>query len=61
MLTEGEQLKAIAAANPLTVPALAVSGFGGPFTVNTIRQTTSADVASVHLDGHPDLHRPNRC
>ncbi len=51
MLTEGDQLKALAAANPLTIPTLAVGGFGGPFTVDTIRQVTQGDVVSVQLDG----------
>jgi hypothetical protein len=38
MLSEGEELKALAASNPLTMPALAVSGFGGPYTVGTLSQ-----------------------
>jgi pimeloyl-ACP methyl ester carboxylesterase len=51
MLSEGEELKALATANPLTVPVLAVGGFGGPFTIGTLSQVTQGDVASIQLDG----------
>jgi pimeloyl-ACP methyl ester carboxylesterase len=51
MLSEGEEIKALAASNPLTMPALAVGGFGGPFTVGTLRQVVQGEVASVQLDG----------
>jgi pimeloyl-ACP methyl ester carboxylesterase len=51
MLAEGATMKALAASNPLTVPALAVGGFAGPFTVGTLRQIVKGDVESVQLDG----------
>jgi pimeloyl-ACP methyl ester carboxylesterase len=51
MLSEGEELKALATANPLTMPVLAVGGFGGPFTIGTLSQVTQGDVASIQLDG----------
>jgi len=51
MLSEGEELKALATSNPLTMPVLAVSGFGGPVTVATLSQVTQGDVASIQLDG----------
>jgi pimeloyl-ACP methyl ester carboxylesterase len=51
MLTEGEELKALAASHPLTVPALAVGAGGGPFTAATVAQVTAGDPASVQLDG----------
>jgi pimeloyl-ACP methyl ester carboxylesterase len=51
MLGEGEAIKALAASNPLTIPALAIGGFGGPFTASTLAQVVSRDVESVQLDG----------
>jgi pimeloyl-ACP methyl ester carboxylesterase len=51
MLSEGEELKALATSNPLTMPVLAVGGFGGSFTDGTLSQVTQGDVASIHLDG----------
>lgn len=54
MLAEGEELRALAASAPLTVPTLAVGGFGGPFTAQTVRQVTTGPVTAVQLDavGH---------
>jgi pimeloyl-ACP methyl ester carboxylesterase len=54
MLSEGDDLKALAATHPLTIPALAVGGFGGTMTLNTLNQVTQGDLASVQLDdiGH---------
>ncbi|QTE29365.1 alpha/beta fold hydrolase [Pengzhenrongella sicca] len=51
MLGEGDALKALAESNPITVPALAIGGFGGPFTVGTLSQVVAGDVESVQLDG----------
>ena len=51
MLAEGQELKALAATHALTMPTLAVSGFGGTLTVDTLKQVTRHDVAAVHLDG----------
>jgi pimeloyl-ACP methyl ester carboxylesterase len=51
MLSEGDDLKALAATDPLTMPTLAVGGFGGTMTLNTLNQVTQRDVASVQLDG----------
>jgi pimeloyl-ACP methyl ester carboxylesterase len=51
MLSEGDDLKALAATQPLTIPTLAVGGFGGTMTLNTLNQVTQGDVASVQLDG----------
>jgi pimeloyl-ACP methyl ester carboxylesterase len=51
MLAEGAELKALAASDPLTMPALAVGAFGGPFTVRTLSQVAQGEVASVQLDG----------
>ena len=51
MLHEGEEIKALAGTNPLTMPALAVGAGGGPFTFGTVSQVASSEVRSVSLDG----------
>jgi pimeloyl-ACP methyl ester carboxylesterase len=51
MLEEGDDIKALAAEQPLTMPVLAVGAGGGPFTFGTMRQVTSGEVRSVSLDG----------
>ena len=51
MLSEGDELKALAAAGPLSVPALAVGGFGGSFTEMTVNQVVAHPAKSVQLDG----------
>ncbi len=51
MLSEGDDLKALASTNPLTIPTLAVGGFGGTMTLNTLNQVTQGEVASIQLDG----------
>jgi pimeloyl-ACP methyl ester carboxylesterase len=51
VLSEGDDLKALAATNPLTIPTLAVGGFGGTMTLSTLNQVTQGEVASVQLDG----------
>ena len=61
MLTEGDELAALAASHPLTIPALAVGGSGGPFTSTTLERVVRGDVASVQLDGvghHVALEAP---
>jgi pimeloyl-ACP methyl ester carboxylesterase len=51
MLTEGEELKALAASAPLRVPTLAVGGFGGRFTESTLNQVSGSPARSVLLEG----------
>jgi pimeloyl-ACP methyl ester carboxylesterase len=51
MLSEGEAIKALATSSPLTVPALAIGGFGGSFTASTLAQVVLGDVEPVQLDG----------
>ncbi|WP_448003318.1 alpha/beta fold hydrolase [Agromyces bauzanensis] len=51
MLSEGDELRELAASNPLRMPVLAVGGFGGPFTESTMRQVTDGAVTSVLLEG----------
>lgn len=63
MLSEGEELRALLTADPLTVPVLAVGGGGGPFTAATMQQVTAGEVVSVQLDGvghHVALEAPER-
>lgn len=54
MLAEGDELKALAASNPLGVPALAVGAFGGPFTEMTVNQVAASPAKSARVDrvGH---------
>ncbi len=61
MLTEGDELRALAQSSPLTVPVLAVGSSGGPFTAGTMSQVTGGEVRSVLLDGvghHVALEAP---
>jgi pimeloyl-ACP methyl ester carboxylesterase len=51
MLSEGDEIRAIAESQPLTVPVLAVGAGGGPFTAGTLAQVTAGHVRSVQLDG----------
>lgn len=61
MLVEGDEITALAASRPLTVPVLAVGAGGGPFTERTVRQVAAGDVRSVQLAGvghHAALEAP---
>jgi pimeloyl-ACP methyl ester carboxylesterase len=61
MLREGGELKALAAQNPLTMPAQAIGTFGGSFTEATLNQVVPTPARSVRLDGvghHPALEAP---
>jgi pimeloyl-ACP methyl ester carboxylesterase len=51
MLAEGDDIRALAAANPLVVPALAIGGYGGAFTAATLSHVVLGEVSSVQLDG----------
>jgi pimeloyl-ACP methyl ester carboxylesterase len=51
MLAEGDDLKALATSNPLTVPILAVGAFGGPFTELTLAQVAANPITSIQIDG----------
>ncbi|WAL67828.1 alpha/beta hydrolase [Amycolatopsis cynarae] len=51
MLSEGDQLQALASRTPLTMPVLAVGAGGGAFTAETLRQVTSGDISSIQLEG----------
>jgi pimeloyl-ACP methyl ester carboxylesterase len=51
MLREGDELRTLAAARPLTMPVLTVDAANGPFTAATFTQVTAGDIQSVQLDG----------
>lgn len=51
MLAEGDDLRALAGARPLTVPVLAVGAGGGPFTAATLEQVTAGEITAVQLEG----------
>ena len=51
MLGEGDELKALAASSPLTMPVLAVGAGGGPFTAATLQQVSDGQLSSIQLDG----------
>lgn len=51
MLAEGEDIAALAAGSPLTVPVLAVGAGGGSFTAATMRRVTAGEIIAVQLDG----------
>ena len=51
MLAEGDQIKALAEAQPLAVPTLAIGAGGGPLTSGTLSQGTRGEVTSVQLEG----------
>ena len=50
-LSEGDELKALANAKPLTMPVLAVGARGGSFTADTLDQVSSTPVTRVQLEG----------
>lgn len=51
MLAEGDDLRALAGARPLTVPVLAVGAGGGPFTAATLERVTAGELTAVQLEG----------
>ncbi|WP_250003489.1 alpha/beta fold hydrolase [Actinoplanes sp. M2I2] len=51
LFTDNGATKALAEANPLTVPVLAVDGVNAPFTEQTFRQVTAGEVTGVHIEG----------
>jgi pimeloyl-ACP methyl ester carboxylesterase len=51
MLAEGEEIRALATARRLEVPAMSVGGFSGPFTHDTLAQVTDAEVRDVRIEG----------
>jgi pimeloyl-ACP methyl ester carboxylesterase len=51
MLSEGEEIRALAAASPLTVPVLAVGAYGGPFTAAALQQVSAQAISATELAG----------
>jgi pimeloyl-ACP methyl ester carboxylesterase len=51
MLAEGDEIRALAASSPLTMPVLAVGAGGGPFTAQTMANVTAGDITQARLDG----------
>lgn len=63
ILTEGEELRALTSQRKLTIPVLAVGGFGGGFTAMTMGSIVAHDVTSTILEnvGHyVALEAPDR-
>jgi pimeloyl-ACP methyl ester carboxylesterase len=52
MLSEGDEIRRLAATRPLKMPVLAVGAGGGGFTVETVSQVAAGEVTSAQLDGH---------
>jgi len=62
MLSEGEELQALATSAPLIIPTLAVGSFGGSFTETTLNQVSVKPSQSVLLEGvghHVALEAPD--
>jgi pimeloyl-ACP methyl ester carboxylesterase len=51
MLSEGEEIRALAAASPLSMPVLAIGSFGGPFTASALQQVSANEIATAELAG----------
>lgn len=51
ILSEGDDFRARASRHPLSIPALAVGGFGGGFTEMTLGNIVDGKVESIVLDG----------
>jgi len=51
MLSEGDEIRALAESPGLTVPVLAIGAGGGTFTAATMSQAARTPVTSVQLDG----------
>lgn len=51
MLSEGDDLRRLVQAAPVTVPVLAIGAGGGSFTADTMKQVATGRLESVELDG----------
>jgi pimeloyl-ACP methyl ester carboxylesterase len=52
MLTDGDEIRALASAAPLRMPVLAVGAFGGPFTASGLQQVSAREISATEL---PDV------
>ena len=48
---EGDELRALAATSPITVPVLAVGASGGSFTADTLDEVSAAPVSRALIEG----------
>lgn len=63
VLTEGDEFRSRAAEHPITVPVLAMGGFGGTFAADALRQVTTGEITSDVLPGvghHVALEAPHQ-
>lgn len=63
MLTEGAELRSIAATSKLSMPVLAIGAGGGPFTAQTFAQVSAREIRAVTLAGvghYAALEAPDR-
>ncbi len=51
MLSEGEELRALATRSPLGMPVLAVGASGGGFTASALQQVSGHEIATTELAG----------
>jgi len=51
MLTEGEELRALAQAKPLQMPVTTIGSRGGDFTYAAFRGVTTKEVTAFRLNG----------
>ena len=49
MLSEGEEMRALAATSPLSMPVLAIGSFGGPFTASALQQVSAKEISTTEL------------
>lgn len=63
MLTEGDELRALVASSPISVPSMAIGGGSGPFTFATLSQLTTSEPVNVLIPGvghHVALEAPQQ-
>jgi pimeloyl-ACP methyl ester carboxylesterase len=51
MLSDGQELRALAAASPLGMPVLAIGAAGGPFTASALQPVSGQEIAATELAG----------
>jgi pimeloyl-ACP methyl ester carboxylesterase len=51
MLKEGDELRKIASATPLTMPVMAIGGANGNFTKNTMAKVSASEIQSQEVSG----------
>lgn len=51
MLSEGGEMRALAAASLLSMPVLAIGSFGGPFTASALQEVSAKEISTTELAG----------